>query len=80
MLFLLIAFLFSLIYLIFSFNELDFFDDSDNYECGSGYPGKSVVSASEFFVSVSGVGFGDFVPIGIKSLGDVVPLVVFIPR
>ena len=30
--------------------------------------------------SVNGVGSGDFVPTGIKSIGDVVLLVVFVPR
>ena len=29
---------------------------------------------------VSDVGSGGFVPTGIKSVGDVVPLVMFIPR
>ena len=55
------------------FNESDFFDKSDNAGSGSGSPGKSIGSAGD-------VGFGDFVPTGIKSLGDVVLLVVFVPR
>ena len=72
-----------------SFDELDFFDESENDESGSGSPGmfafpfsseKSVGSAVESVGSVSGIGFGDFVTIGIKSHGDVVPLVVFVPR
>ena len=34
----------------------------------------------DFLCSVSGVGSGDFVPTGIESLGDLVPLFVFLPR
>ena len=56
-----------------SFNKLDLFGESDNDRSGSGLSGQSVGSAGD-------VGFGNFVPTGIKSLGDVVPLVVFVPR
>ena len=73
-----------------SFKELDFFDDeSDNDGSGSGSPGtpafpfcsyKYVGSIGESVGSVSGIGSGNFVPNGIESLGDVVPLVLFIPR
>ena len=73
-----------------SFDGLYFFDDeSDNYGYGSGSPGtfafpffsgKFVCSVCESVGSVSGVGFCIFVPTGIKSLGDVVSLIVFVPR
>ena len=56
-----------------SFDKLYFFDESDNDGSGSGSPGKSVGSDGD-------MGFGNFVPTGIESLGDVVPLVVFVPR
>ena len=56
-----------------SFEELDFFDESENDGSGSGSPGKSVGSADD-------VDLGNFVPTGIESLGDVVPLVMFVPR
>ena len=56
-----------------SFDELDFFGESDNGGSGSGSRGESVGSNSY-------VGFGYFVPDGIESLGSVVPLVVFVPR
>ena len=45
-----------------SFEKLDFFDESYNY--GSG--------------SAIGVGFGEFVPTRIESMGDVFLLVVFV--
>ena len=54
-----------------SFNELDFFDESDNYGSGSGSPGKSVGVAGE-------VSFGDFFSTGVETLGNVVSLVVFV--
>ena len=56
-----------------SFNELDLFDESDDFWSGSVSPGKYVGSAC-------GVGFGNFFSNGIESLGNLVPLVVFIPR
>ena len=56
-----------------SFEDLDLFGEYKNDESGSGSPGKPVGSAGS-------VGFGDFVPTGIESLGDVVPMVVFVPR
>ena len=72
-----------------SFNKLDFFDDESNDDgSGSGYPstctfpfssGKSVGSVSESVGRVHGVGSGVFVPTGIESIGDVVPLVMLIP-
>ena len=40
--------------------------------------GKSDGSTGECVGSVSSVVFGDFVPTRIKSLGDVVPLVIFV--
>ena len=64
-------FFFDLLELVSS-DELDFFDESDNYGSVSGSPGKYIGSAGD-------VGFGGFVWTGIKSLGDVVPLVVFVP-
>ena len=65
---------------LLSFNKLNFFGESDNDGSGSGSPGKSVGSAVESVGGVSGVGFGVFVLTGIKSIGDVVLLVVFVPR
>ena len=64
-------FLFDLIELV-SFDKLNFFDQSENYGSGSGSPDKYVGSAGD-------IGFGDFVLTGIESLGNVVPLVVFVP-
>ena len=65
-------FFFDLLELV-SFDKLDFFNESDNDGSGSGSPGKSVDRVSD-------VGFGNFFPTGIDSIGDVVPFVVFIPR
>ena len=56
-----------------SLDEFDFFSEYNNYGSGSGTHGKSVGSAGD-------VGFGVFVLIGIESLGNVVILVVFVPR
>ena len=66
-----------------SVEKLYIFDDEFEYDgSGSGSPstcdfpfcyGNSVGC-------VSGVGSGVFVPTGIDSIGDVVPLVVFVPR
>ena len=70
-----------------SFDELDFFGEYENDRSGSGSPGtfsflfcsgNSVGSSGESVGSVSGVGFGGFVPTGIESLGDFVLLVVFV--
>ena len=64
-------------------DELDFFDDGcDNDGSGSGSPG---MFAFPFYSGnsvgrVSFIGSGVFVPSGIESIGDVVPLVVFVPR
>ena len=73
-----------------SFEKLDFFDDeSDNDGSGSGSPntctfpfcsGKSIGSVGKSIGRVSGVGSGLFVLTGIESIGDVFPLVVFVPR
>ena len=73
-----------------SFDELDLFDDeSDNDGSGSRTPGMCAFPfcSDEFVGSVgesvgrfSDVGPGFFVPTGIKSIGDVVPLVVFVPK
>ena len=75
---------------LLSFEELDFFDDeSDDDGSGSRYPcmcdfpffsGKYVVSVGESVGCVRGVGSGFFFLTGIESIGDVVPLVVFVPR
>ena len=82
-------FLFEILDLV-SFDELYFFgSESDNDGSGSGSPGtcafpfcseKCFGSVGESVGSVSGVGSGDFVPTGIESLGDLVPLFVFLPR
>ena len=61
------------------FEKLDFFDESENDGSGSGSPGTSVGSAGESVGSVNGVGFGNFVPTGIESLGDVFTFVMFAP-
>ena len=45
-----------------------------------GSVGDSVGRVDDFVGCVSGVGSGFFVPIGINSIGDVVPLVVFVPK
>ena len=73
-----------------SFDKLDLFDDESNDDgSGSGSPGicaflfcsgKSVGSASECVGRVRGVESGIFVFTGIKSIGDVVLLVVFVLR
>ena len=73
-----------------SFDKLYFFEnESENDGSGSGSPGtcnftfcygESVGSVGESVGSLSGIGSGNFAPTGIKSLGDVVPLVVFVPR
>ena len=73
-----------------SFNELAFIDDESNDD-GSGsrstgtcnFPfcyGKPVGSVGETVGRVCGVGSGVLVPTGIELIGDVFPLVVFIPR
>ena len=56
-----------------SFDGCYFFDESDNDGSGSGSPDKSVGSDGD-------VGSGVFVPTGIESIGDVVTLVVIVPR
>ena len=63
-----------------SFDELYLFNKSDNDGSGSGSPGKPIGIADESVGSVSGVGFGNFVPTGIESLGEVFQLVLFVPR
>ena len=57
-------------------------DESDNDRSGSGSPGTCnfLFCSHNYVVSVSGIGSGVFVPTGIESIGDVVPLVVFVPR
>ena len=49
---------------LLSFDELDFFSESDNDGSDSGSPVKYVDRAGD-------IGFGNFVPTGIKLLGDV---------
>ena len=72
-----------------SFDKLYFFGEYDNDWPRSGSSGtfafpfpsrKSVGSAGEFVGSVSGAGSSDFAPIEIEAIGDVVPLVMFVPR
>ena len=82
-------FLFDLLELV-SFNELDSFDgESDDDGSGSGSAGtcafpvcsdESIGSVGRSVGHVSGVGSGVFVLTGIKSIGDVFPLVVFVPK
>ena len=72
-----------------SFYELYFFvNKSDTDGSGSSSPsifsflfsfGKYVGTDDEYVGSFIGVGFGNFVPTGIESLGDVVQCVVFVP-
>ena len=72
-----------------SFNKLDLFDDeSDDDGSGSGSPGKcdfpfcsdeSDGSVGESIGRVRGVGSGILVLTGMKSIGDVVLLFVFLP-
>ena len=73
-----------------SFEKLDsLYDESDKDGSGSGSPGtcafpfrfdESVGSVGGSVSGVSGVGSGVCVPTGIESIGDVVPLFVFVPK
>ena len=75
-----------------SCDELYLFGDESNDDGSvSGSPGtcafpfcsgKSVGSVDEAVVRVCvcGLGYGVFVLTGIESIGDVVPLVVFVPK
>ena len=68
---------------LLSFDEFDLFDDeSDDDESGSRSPGTSAfLSCPEKSVGrVSSVGSDVFVPTGIKSIGEIVLLVMFVPR
>ena len=75
---------------LLSFDELYIFHDkSDSDGSGSGSPGtcalpfsssKSVGIVCEYVGHVFGIGSGIFVLTGIKSIGDIVPLVVFVPK
>ena len=76
--FFLSRFFFSELIELLSFDELDVFDDdSDNDGSGSRFPGTCDFSffSGDSVSRVSGVGSGIFVLTGIKSIGDVVPLV-----
>ena len=44
------------------------------------FSGKFICSVGKPVGGVSGVGYGVFVPTGIESIGDVVMLVLFVPR
>ena len=69
--------------LLLSFDKLDLFDDeSDDDRSGSGFAGTCAFPFcyGNSIVRVSVVGSGVFVPTGIESLGEVVPLVMFVPR
>ena len=80
-------FLLDLIELV-SCDKLDFFDNEyDNDGSGSRSPGtcafpfcsgKCVGSVGDSVGSVSGISSGNFVLPGIKSIGDIVPLFVFV--
>ena len=66
-----------------SFDKVYLFDDeSDNDGSGSRSPGTCdfPFCSEEYVGRVIGVGSGDFVLTGIESIGDIVPLVVFVPR
>ena len=78
--FLLIALLFLWFTWIGVIQLIKIFSIYDNDGSGSGSTDMSVGGASWSVGSVSGVSFGGFVPTGIKSLGDVVLWVVFVPR
>ena len=82
-LFLLIAFFLINLLLLLSFDKLDLFnDESDDDGSGSGSPGTCVFPfcSGKYVGGVSGVGSIIFVPTGIESIGDVVPLVVLVLR
>ena len=86
--FLLCLFLFDLLEFV-SFDILNFFDDDyDNDGSGSRFPGtcdfpfcsdEYVGSTGESIAHVRGVGSRFFPPTVNESIGDVVPLVVFVP-
>ena len=59
-----------------------FGDESDNNGSGSGSPDMCdfPFCSGNYVGRVIRVGYGVFVPTGIKSIGDVVMLVVFVPR
>ena len=66
-----------------SLDKLDFLGgDSEKDGSGSGSPGTCAFPfySGKSVGSVSGVGSGIFVPTGTESLGDVVTLVLFVPR
>ena len=73
-----------------SFDESDLLDDeSDDDGYGSGSPGicafpfcsgKTIGSVGKSVGCVHGVGSGVFVPTRINLIGDVVLLVVFVPK
>ena len=73
-----------------SFDKLVLFDDESNDdESRSGSPGtcdfpfysdEFIDSVCKSVGRVSGVGFDVFLPTGINSIGDVVLLVMFVPR
>ena len=80
--FLLLLFLINLLELL-SFGELYLFDDEyDNDGSGSGSPGTCdfPFCSGKSVGPVIDVDSGDCVPNGIKSIGDVVTLVVLVPR
>ena len=63
-------------------------DDSDDDGSDSGFActraflfcfGESVFCVDDSVGCGGGMGYGIFVPIGIESIGDIVPLVVFVP-
>ena len=62
--------------------NLFFDDESDNDGSGSRSPGTCTFSfcSGKSVGRVSGLGSGVFVPTGIESIGDVVLLVLFVPR
>ena len=68
----------------FSFLSRFFFlnDESDNYGSGSGSSGTCAFPfcSGNYVGRVSGICSGVFVPTGIKSISDVISLVVFVPR
>ena len=69
------------VYDIFFLSHSFFFDDeSDNDESGSSGTCAFPFCSGDSIFCVSVMGSGVFVQTGIKSISDVVPVVVFVPK